>query len=74
MPFQQHFAALWNGTLDLSTTLTTFNMMRDVYEVCITPLDIMSLLVRFGATRCYVGYEVCNVLYIVAVKQLVGVT
>ena len=32
-PFGQQFASLWNGTLDVSTDYTTFNMGRDVYEV-----------------------------------------
>ena len=35
MPFSQQFQALWNGTMDLSTTFTSYNMMRDVYEVCL---------------------------------------
>ena len=35
MPFGQQFPALWNGTIDISTTGNTHNMQREVYQVCI---------------------------------------
>ena len=31
--FSHQFIGLWNGTVDVSTDYTTYNMRRNVYEV-----------------------------------------